>query len=111
MTAVAAAVTELKLVTRGPEAMKRGRGFVLDKEDIKKEFMTFCEEYKLPPQLKEKIYKALVDKICNPRFGAIMKVHKEKTTGRKGTKRADQAVRTKLKATTGNKKQKKNDNN
>ena len=45
------------------------------------------------------LYKKLVTKVCNARFGAVLKRFKDKTTGCQGKQVSDMAVRAELKAT------------
>ena len=106
MNAVAAAVTEGKLTLKGKKAMKEGRQAIMNNDDIKQSFMDFCVGYEVENDTKKAIWKALVDKswnalvdkVCNARFGAVLKVHKDRTTGRAGSKRSDMALRAERKA-------------
>ena len=102
MNAVGAAVTVEKLALSGNECMKIGRKVIEENEELKREFLECCTDSALEQKEKDNIYNGLVTKVCNARFGAVLKIYKDRTIGRQGNKRADQALRSKLKSVTSN---------
>ena len=84
MTAVAAAVTEDKLVLSGNKCMKEGREEVKGNKELRREYLEWCKESSLDKKEKVKLYEELVFKVCNARFGAVLKAYKDKTIGRQG---------------------------
>jgi len=84
MTAVGAAVTDRSITLNGNECMQVGREVVAGHTDLKEEFLDLCGGCCLSDEDKEKMYHKLVEKVCNARFGAILRRYKDATIGRQG---------------------------
>jgi hypothetical protein len=98
VNAVAAELTEARISLHGKKAFRQGRQAILCHKDLKSSFTDFCAPYKVQKALTNKLWKALIHKVCNARFSAVLKVHKDRTTGRAGSKRSDMALRAERKA-------------
>ena len=102
INSVASSLTRNDLSLSGNQCMEEAREKVMENDEVKRDFMDCCKESNLNLKEKEKIYGQLVVKVCNARFGSILKAYKDSTIGRQGTKRTDQSLRSKLKSVTSN---------
>lgn len=78
--------------------MRIARKSVKDNKDIKKMFLESSKESDLEENKKMDLLNKLTDKVCNARFGAVLRQYKDHETGRRGVNRSDTSLRAGLKA-------------
>ena len=98
MEVVAGAVSDHSIVMSGNDCMELGRKLVQENIQLQFNFLECCKESLLDMTWKVDIYDELVKKVCNARFGMVLKAHKDRTIGRQGSKTSDQPLRVELKA-------------
>ena len=99
MKLVAEAVDVKKFKNLGNECIKKGRKLVTENTEVREQFMECSKNSSLPEEEKKEIYNELIDKICNAKFGSVVRDYKDKNISRQGKKTSDMALRSELKAT------------
>ena len=98
---VAKAVTDGSIRDEGNSCMEMGRKLVKNDESIKKLFLDSSQSHPMEKKEKLTLLEMIIDKVCNARFGAVLRKYKDHETGRRGEKTSDLSLRGKLKAMEG----------
>ena len=102
MNAVGSAVTDQKIVLTGTQCMELGRKVVQENGELIQAFLDCSSSSALGEEDKLEMYEDIVCKVCNARFGTVLKAHKDRTIGRQGSQRSDEPLRARLKSVTSN---------
>ena len=95
--AAAEAMSEEKMEREGNKCMKEGRKKVKEKKEIERVFLECSIESDLEEEKRLELLDKLINKVCNARFGAVLRKCRDHKTGSQGDQRSDQSLRGKLK--------------
>jgi len=96
---VSGALSQELMKRDGDQCMQNARNRVKESiEELRRMFLIRAKNHPLQQAKKLEVMDKLVEKVCNARFGAVLRLFKDHETGRRGDKKSDTTLRGSLKA-------------